>query len=145
MTSLVEMTILSYSTLWENKENSMESLSGLCYLFIYNFYFQSFQKVLSCDFILFYLIFGSIFRIPHLVHLRITPILSIPLAVLFLVWAGDLWQPPINNKEMLAVIHCLEAWRYFLQESRSKFEVWTDYKNLMYFMSNQKLNSRQAR
>jgi len=51
----------------------------------------------------------------------------------------------IYNKEMLAVICCLEAWRHFLEEFRSKFKVWTDYKNLEYFMSNQKLNRRQAR
>ena len=50
----------------------------------------------------------------------------------------------IHDKEMLAVIRCLEAWRYFLAESQSKFKVWTDYKNLEYFMSNQKLNCQQA-
>ena len=42
----------------------------------------------------------------------------------------------IHNKEMLAVIRCLEAWRHFLEESRSKFEVWMDHKNLEYFISN---------
>jgi len=46
----------------------------------------------------------------------------------------------IHDKEMLAVIYCLEAWRHFLEGSRSKFEVWTNHKNLEYFMSNQKLN-----
>jgi len=51
----------------------------------------------------------------------------------------------IHDKEMLAVIHCLEAWRHFLKGSRSKFEVWTNHKNLEYFISNQKLNHRQAR
>ena len=50
----------------------------------------------------------------------------------------------IHDKEMLAVIRCLEAWRHFLEGSRSKFEVWIDHKNLEYFMSNQKLNRRQA-
>jgi len=50
----------------------------------------------------------------------------------------------IHDKEMLAVIRCLEAWRHFLEGTRSKFEVWTDHKNLEYFMSNQKLNRRQA-
>jgi len=29
----------------------------------------------------------------------------------------------IHNKEMLAVIRCLEAWRHFLEGSRSKFKV----------------------
>jgi len=50
----------------------------------------------------------------------------------------------IYDKEMLTVIRCLEAWRHFLEGSQSKFEVWTDHKNLEYFMSNQKLNRRQA-
>jgi len=27
----------------------------------------------------------------------------------------------IYNKEMLAIIHCLEAWRHFLEGTRSKF------------------------
>jgi len=51
----------------------------------------------------------------------------------------------IHNKEMLAVIRCLEAWRHFLEGFQSKFKVWTDHKNLEYFISNQKLNRRQAR
>ena len=32
-----------------------------------------------------------------------------------------------------------------MEGSKSKFEVWTDHKNLEYFMSNQKLNQRQVR
>jgi len=46
---------------------------------------------------------------------------------------------------MLAVIQCLEAWRHFLEGAKGKFEIWLDHKNLEYFMSNQKLNRRQAR
>jgi len=46
---------------------------------------------------------------------------------------------------MLAVIRCLEAWRYFLEGAAIKFEIWTDHKNLEYFMKAQKLNRRQAR
>jgi len=45
---------------------------------------------------------------------------------------------------MLEVIHCLEAWRHFLEGANIKFEIWTDHKNLEYFMSNQNLNRRQA-
>jgi len=51
----------------------------------------------------------------------------------------------IHNKEMLAVVRCLEAWRHFLEEAVKKFEIWTDHKNLKYFMKAQKLNRRQAR
>ncbi len=51
----------------------------------------------------------------------------------------------IHNKEMLAVIRRLEAWRYLLKGAKFKFEIWTDHKNLEYFMKVQKLNQRQAR
>ena len=50
----------------------------------------------------------------------------------------------IHDKEMLGVIRCLEAWRHFLEGARMKFEIWTDHKNLEYFMSSQNLNCRQA-
>jgi len=50
----------------------------------------------------------------------------------------------IHDKEMLGVIRCLEAWRHFLEGARVKFEIWTDHKNLEYFMSSQNLNCRQA-
>ena len=46
---------------------------------------------------------------------------------------------------MLAIIRGLEVWRYLLKGAQYKFEIWTDYKNLEYFMKAQKLNRRQAR
>jgi len=45
----------------------------------------------------------------------------------------------IHNKEML-VVRCLETWRYFLEGIVVKFEIWTNNKNLKYFMKAQKLN-----
>jgi len=51
----------------------------------------------------------------------------------------------IHNKEILAVVRCLEAWRHFLEGTMTRFEIWTDHKNLEYFMKVQKLNRRQAR
>jgi len=51
----------------------------------------------------------------------------------------------IHNKEMLVVVRCLEAWRHFLEGAIEKFKIWTDHKNLEYFMKVQKLNRRQAR
>ena len=51
----------------------------------------------------------------------------------------------IHDKEMLAIIWCLEAWRYFLEGAKDWFEIWMDHKNLEYFMKVQKLNQRQAR
>jgi len=50
----------------------------------------------------------------------------------------------IHDKEMLVIIQGLESWRHFLQGAQSKFEIWTDHKNLEYFMKAQKLNQRQA-
>ena len=46
----------------------------------------------------------------------------------------------IHDKEILAVVRCLEAWRHFLEGATVKFEIWTDHKNLEYFMKAQKLN-----
>jgi len=46
---------------------------------------------------------------------------------------------------MLVVVRYLEAWRHFLEGAIMKFEIWTDYKNLEYFIKAQKLNRKQAR
>jgi len=74
--------------------------------------------------------------------------------------SNDLWRPvafilkslsdternyKIYDKEMLAIVRCLEKWRYFLEGTVVKFEIWTDYKNLKYFIKVQKLNRRQAK
>ena len=55
------------------------------------------------------------------------------------------WNYEIYDKEMLAVIQCLESWRHYLEGVKVKFEIWMDHKNLQYFMTSQKLNQRQAR
>ena len=70
--------------------------------------------------------------------------------VLLVKCEDDLWRPvafiskalneteknyEIHDKEMLGVIWCLEAWRHFLEGTRVKFEIWTDHKNLEYFMT----------
>jgi len=46
----------------------------------------------------------------------------------------------IHDKEMLVIIQCLEAWRHFLKGAKDWFEIWTDHKNLEYFIKAQKLN-----
>jgi len=46
----------------------------------------------------------------------------------------------IYNKKMLAIICALEEWRHFLEGARHPVEIWTDYKNLEYFMIAKKLN-----
>ena len=40
----------------------------------------------------------------------------------------------IHDKEILAVIKGLENWRHLLKDAKFKFEIWTDYKNLEYFI-----------
>jgi len=51
----------------------------------------------------------------------------------------------IHNKEMLAIIRVLEEWRHFLEGATHLVEIWTDHKNLEYFMTAKKLNRCQAR
>jgi len=75
--------------------------------------------------------------------------------VLSMKCSDNLWRPvafiskslsdtkrnyKIHDKEMLVVIRCLEAWRHFLEGTTVKFAIWTDHKNLEYFMKVQKLN-----
>ena len=50
----------------------------------------------------------------------------------------------IHDKEMLVIIQRLESWKHLLKGVQSKFEIWTNHKNLEYFMKVQKLNRRQA-
>ena len=50
----------------------------------------------------------------------------------------------IHDKEMLTIICILEEWRHFLEGAQYPVEIWTDHKNLEYFMMAKKLNHRQA-
>jgi len=50
------------------------------------------------------------------------------------------WNYEVHNKEMLAIIRCLEEWRHFLEGARLQFKIWTDHWNLEHFMKAQKLN-----
>jgi len=54
------------------------------------------------------------------------------------------WNYEIHDKEMLAIIRVLEEWRHFLEGATHPVEIWTDHKNLEYFMTAKKLNRRQA-
>jgi len=51
----------------------------------------------------------------------------------------------IHDKEILAIIRALEEWRHFLEGVTHLVEIWTDHKNLEYFMTAKKLNRHQAR
>lgn len=73
---------------------------------------------------------------------------------------GDKWRPvaffsaslssaernyEIYDKELLAIMRCLEEWRAYLLGTVEPFEIWTDHQNLTYFREARKLNCRQAR
>jgi len=75
--------------------------------------------------------------------------------VLSMKCSDNLWRPvafiskslsnternyKIHDKEMLVVIRCLETWKHFLERTTVKFKIWTDHKNLEYFIKTQKLN-----
>jgi transposase InsO family protein len=51
---------------------------------------------------------------------------------------------PIHDKELLAIVRCLEEWRSMLRSVRS-FTILSDHKNLEYFMKKQQLTERQMR
>lgn len=50
----------------------------------------------------------------------------------------------IYDRELLAIIRCLKAWRHLLEGSNHPINVLTDHQNLSYFKEPQKLNRRQA-
>jgi hypothetical protein len=51
----------------------------------------------------------------------------------------------IYDKELLAIVRCLERWRPNLKTIDISIEVFTNHKNLEYFITNKKLTCRQAR
>ena len=51
----------------------------------------------------------------------------------------------IYDKELLAIVRCLEEWDAELEMSQQVVKVLCDHRNLEYFMTTKKLNRRQAR
>ena len=52
---------------------------------------------------------------------------------------------PIHDKEMLAIISCLQEWQAELKSVARPFKILTDHKNLNYFTTKRLLTERQAR
>jgi hypothetical protein len=50
----------------------------------------------------------------------------------------------IHNKELLAIVDCFKAWQRYLEGSLHMVQVFTDHKNLEYFIMTKVLNRRQA-
>jgi hypothetical protein len=51
----------------------------------------------------------------------------------------------IHDKELLAIVDSFQEWRHFLKGAQHPVTVYTDHKNLEYFMSAKVLNRQQAR
>ena len=51
----------------------------------------------------------------------------------------------IHDKELAAIIRALEEWRHYLEGQGKPVEIWTNHKNLEYFMKSQNITRRQAR
>jgi hypothetical protein len=51
----------------------------------------------------------------------------------------------IHDKELLAIIDTFEEWCYFLEGAQHTTTVYTDHKNLEYFIRAHILNKKQAR
>lgn len=52
---------------------------------------------------------------------------------------------PIHDKELLAVIRCLDEWDAELRSIKDPFKILTDHRNLEHFMQARQLNERQIR
>ncbi|KAI1000108.1 Transposon Ty3-G Gag-Pol polyprotein [Podosphaera aphanis] len=52
---------------------------------------------------------------------------------------------PIHDKELLAIIRCLEEWDAELRSTKDPFLILTDHRNLEHFMQARHLNERQMR
>ena len=50
----------------------------------------------------------------------------------------------IYDKELLAIMICLDEWRHYVLGAPERFEVWSDHKNLKYFQKPQNINRRQC-
>lgn len=50
----------------------------------------------------------------------------------------------IHDKELAAIIRALEEWRHYMEGQGIPVDIWTDHKNLEYFMKAQNLTRRQV-
>ena len=51
----------------------------------------------------------------------------------------------IYDKEMLAIVECMDVWRHYFEGADHKLKVLTDHKNLVWFTETKSYNRRQAR
>ena len=68
-----------------------------------------------------------------------------PVAYYSKKFSGSELRWEIHDKELFGIITALRHWRHYLVASQFPIEIYTDHKNLEYFMTKQKLNQRQLR
>jgi hypothetical protein len=51
----------------------------------------------------------------------------------------------VGDRELLAVVKALTAWRHWLEGAKHPFLIWTDRRNLVYIRAARRLTPRQAR
>ena len=51
----------------------------------------------------------------------------------------------MGDRELLAVVKVLKAWRHWLERAKHPFLFWTDHRNLEYIRAARRLNPRLAR
>jgi len=51
----------------------------------------------------------------------------------------------IHDKKLLTIVDSFKQWRLYLEESRHQVQVYTDHKNLLYFMIMKVLNQKQVK
>jgi len=51
----------------------------------------------------------------------------------------------IHDKKLLAIVDSFKQWRVYLKESKHQIQVYTNHKNLLYFMITKVLNRRQIK
>ncbi len=51
----------------------------------------------------------------------------------------------IHDKKLLTIVNSFKQWKVYLKESRHQIQVYTDHKNLLYFMIIKVLNRKQIK
>ncbi|KAF8736260.1 hypothetical protein RHS02_06346, partial [Rhizoctonia solani] len=68
-----------------------------------------------------------------------------PVAYMLKSFSGAKANYDTHDKELLAIIKALEEWRIFLEATERPIQVFTDHRNLEYWMQAQTFNHRHAR
>ncbi|KAF8750126.1 hypothetical protein RHS01_09591 [Rhizoctonia solani] len=68
-----------------------------------------------------------------------------PIAYMSKLFSGAEANYNTHNKELLAIIKALEEWRIFLEATDKPVQVFTDHRNLEYWMQARTFNQRHAR